>query len=229
MPNLREDHRRNLFETPPDPLPPEPTPRTQARWKDRPAKVYKYVDDAIISDRICMENAHRYEDEETAVREKLAVQTQNLFRRVTGKAEWKGMKVNTGKTKMLCISDALSFVPGSYIRPSEGSDKISSGGREDSMKLLGFRVSNCPGVAAHIEAVRKKFRQRFWVLIHLRTFGFTEKELVKVYTTILRPVAEYCAPVYHSQMTDEQEGPEEPPFLPLVPPEESRKIHESHY
>ena len=98
-----------------------------------------------------MENAQRYEDEETAFREKLAVQTQNLFRRVTGKAEWKGMKVNTGKTKMLCISDALSFVPGSYIRPSEGSDKISSGGREDSMKLLGFRVSNRPGVAAHIE------------------------------------------------------------------------------
>ena len=145
------------------------------------------------------------EDEEIAVREKLAVQTQNLFQRVTGKAEWKGMRVNTGKTKMLCISDAMSYVPGSFINTSNGK-RIAGGGREDSMKLLGFRVSNRPGVAAHVDALKKKFRQRFWVIIHLRTFSFTEQGLVKVYKTVVCPVADYCAPVYHSQLTDEQDG-----------------------
>ena len=60
-------------------------------------------------------------------------------------------------------------------------------------------------MAAHIDAIRRKFRQRFWVLIHLRAFGFSEQELVKVYKTVVRPIAEYCAVVFHSQMTDEQD------------------------
>ena len=50
------------------------------------------------------------------------------------------MVVNTDKTKMLCISDALSFVPGAYIRASDG-EKIMSGGRRDQMKLLGYYLS----------------------------------------------------------------------------------------
>ena len=97
------------------------------------------------------------------------------------------MKVNTGKTKMLCVSDALSFIPGSYIDTREG--RISSGGRNDIMKLLGFHVSNKSGVGAHVEALRKKFRQRFWVLIHLRTFDFFCEELVRVYKTVVHPTA----------------------------------------
>ena len=67
-----------------------------------------------------MENADRYEEDELAVCEKLAVQTQNVFRWVTGRAEWKVMKVNTSKTKMLCISDAMSHIPGTYIESSLG-------------------------------------------------------------------------------------------------------------
>ena len=114
------------------------------------------------------------------------------------------MVVNTSKTKMLCVSDAISFLPGSFIRTTDG-EKIASGGRRDQMKLLGFQVSSRPGVHAHVESLRRKIRQRFWILIHLRTFGFTQTELVKVYKTMVRPIAEYCAPVFHSQMTDEQD------------------------
>ena len=48
LPNLREVARRRLFDAAPLPIPVEPHPRTHAKWKDRPAKVYKYVDDAVI-------------------------------------------------------------------------------------------------------------------------------------------------------------------------------------
>ena len=34
---------------------------------------------------------------------------------------------------------------------------------------------------------------------------YTEKELVKAYTTLVRPIAEYCAPVFHSMLTDAQD------------------------
>ena len=95
LPNLREDHRRCLFSTPaPDPLLPEPNTRTQAKWKDRDIKLYKYLDDAICCDRVSMDSANRFEGGECSARELLATQTQNLFRQVTGKAEWKGMVVN---------------------------------------------------------------------------------------------------------------------------------------
>ena len=204
LPNMREDRQRCLFPASPLRLPPEPHPKTQAKWKDRPVKLYKYVDDALQCDRVNMENANRYEDEDCNVREKHAIQSQNLFRQVVGKAEWKGMKVNTAKTNMLCVSDALTFVPGSYISTSEDI-KIASGGREDKMKLLGFHISNRPGVSAHVFALKRRLRQRFWVLIHLRSFGFTESELVQVYKTVIRPVHDYCAVVFHSQLTDEQD------------------------
>ena len=155
----------------------------------------------MISDRVSFENAGRFEDDCLAAREKQAVQTQNLFRRVTGKAEWKGMKVNAAKTKMLCVSDALSFLPGSYIEIGGDVPRITSGGREDTMKLLGFTLSNRPGVGAHVDALRRRFRQRYWVIIHLRTFGFTPEELVRVYKTVVRPTAEYCAAAYHSPVS----------------------------
>ena len=43
------------------------------------------------------------------------------------------------------------------------------------------------------------------MIIHLRSLGFTQPELVRLYKTVVRPVAEYCAVVFHSQLTDEQD------------------------
>ena len=72
----------------------------------------------------------------------------------------------------------MSFVPGSFI--DIGGGRISLGGRLDTMKLLGFHLSNRPGVSTHVEALRRKFRQRFWIIIHLRIFGFNHEELVSL-------------------------------------------------
>ena len=43
------------------------------------------------------------------------------------------------------------------------------------------------------------------MILRLREFGFSESELVRVYTINIRPVVEYCAVIFHSQMTDEQD------------------------
>ena len=71
------------------------------------------------------------------------------------------------------------------------------------MKVLGFHFSREPTVARHVDALCRRFRQKYWVLIHLRKFGFNESELVKVYKSIVRPVADYCSVVYHSMMSDQ--------------------------
>ena len=88
------------------------------------------------------------------------------------------------------------------IKPSSYARRIDSG---TELKLLGFHFSNKPTVSLHIEKVTCKIRQRYWSLRHLRRVGFNDQELVRVYTSSIRSLAEYCCPAFHSMMTDEQD------------------------
>ena len=56
-----------------------------------------------------------------------------------------------------------------------------------------------------MEALRRRMREVTWVLRHLRHAGFSEDELARVYKTVVRPVLDYCAVVYHPMLTDEQD------------------------
>ena len=86
------------------------------------------------------------------------------------------MKVNTGKTGLLVVSDALSYNPVVEICDAGGA-RLRSG---KSMKILGFHMSDRPGVGAHVEAIRRRFRQRYWVLFHLKKYGFNKRSLQSV-------------------------------------------------
>ena len=56
------------------------------------------------------------------VKNKQAVCTQNTFRRTIRNAESGiGMKVNTNKTNLLCISDSLTFKAEAFIRAEDGT------------------------------------------------------------------------------------------------------------
>ena len=48
-------------------------------------------------------------------------------------------------------------------------------------------------------------RDTTWVLRPLRRAGFNKSELATVYRTVVRPVLDYCAVVYHPMLTDEQD------------------------
>ena len=63
------------------------------------------------------------------------------------------MKVNTDKTQLLVISDALTYDPAACIKDSQDNQISSSKG----IKVLGFHMSDRPNVAAHVEALRKQF------------------------------------------------------------------------
>ena len=75
----------------------------------------------------------------------------------------------------------------------------------ETMKVLGFTLSRRPGVHAHVQALAKRLRRKYWILYHLKKTGFTQDELAKVYRTCILPVADYCSVVYHSLLTDEQD------------------------
>ena len=111
------------------------------------------------------------------------------------------MKVNTSKTNMICISDSLNTKSGAFINDRDGH-RIESG---DHLKVLGWHFSPKPTVNAHLEVLKRRFRERYWTLRHLKHNGFSNEDLIKVYTTVLRPVAEYMLEVFHSMMTDSQD------------------------
>ena len=127
--------------------------------------------------------------------------SQNLFRKVVSKAESRGMVVNRGKTKILCISDSQTYKAGAHIMDSEGN-KLTSGGH---LKVLGFHLDSRPSVHAHFQALKLWMRDTVWILRHLKIAGFVEQELAVVYRTVIRLILDYCAVVYHPMMTDEQD------------------------
>ena len=172
-------------------VPEEPSPRTSAVWKPDKIDVFKYVDDGLQVEKINMETAVRFERGGKFIRSKHAVPSQNVFRHVIRRATDRGMKVNAAKTKLLCVSDALSYLPEVSIKSPDDSYIVTK--PEDSLKMLCFHFSTRPTVNKHIEVLKKRFRARYWILIHLRNAGFNVEELVRVYKVILRPVHDYLA------------------------------------
>ena len=111
------------------------------------------------------------------------------------------MKVNGSKTAMVCVSGAQSYHARSHVYQASG-EKVESG---PSIKVLGFHFSSSPTVHAHMAALSKRIRSKYWVLYHLGRAGFSEEELAKVYRICLLPIFDYCSTVYHPMLTDEQD------------------------
>ena len=91
------------------PVPGEQSVRN-LKWRPTKGMVYKYVDDNLQVDRVNMETASRATDANGAYRKKHAIACQNAFRRTICHAEGIGMKVNDGKTTMVCVSGAQSYL-----------------------------------------------------------------------------------------------------------------------
>ena len=178
-------------------IPLEPNPPTSAIWRHRPTSVHKYIDDSIQDSKLNYENVITLNGSRT----KQAIDAQNVFRRTIRNAETIGMKVNTQKTNLLCVSDSISFKAEAYFHSEEGL-RLTTG---DSLKLLGFRFGARPNCQAHVDAMKRSFRGRYWLLIHMRQHHYTTNELVKAYKTLVRPIAEYCSVVFHSMLTDKQD------------------------
>ena len=177
--------------------PPEPTSTCLGPWRSGLVDVDKYVDDNLQEEVISHENAVVVGN----VKTKHAIATQNVFRHIIRRAEGKGMRVNSNKTTMLCICDSQNYEVGAYIEDADGV-RVESGKK---MKVLGWHFSNKPTVEAYVEVLKRRFRQRYWIIRHLKHNAFSQEDLIKVYTSLVRPVADYMQEVYHSMLTDRQD------------------------
>ena len=130
-------------------------------------------------------------------RHKLVVRTQNLFKRIVHQARAIGMQINPGKTVSLLIAELKNYNPSAYFYDSEQNKVTSS----QDMKILGFRFSSDPDMRAQVEAIKRAFRTRKWVLHHLGHNCFSQAELLVVFRSTILPNHNYCSCLYNSSLT----------------------------
>ena len=111
------------------------------------------------------------------------------------------MVVNAKKTAMVCMSGATEYKADAYIMDSD-NNRIGCG---NGIKALGLRFSSGLDMEEQVRHIVKTMRSRYWTLRNLKGNGFNTEELLQVYKTMLRPVAEYACVVFHSSLTDEQD------------------------
>ena len=200
-PPRRKSKRLNFTEELAVDVPEEPNHWTEARWKAAVALFLRFIDDGFCLSKVNFENSLGFSINGQKYRIKHAVQAQNVFRHVVRRAEDLGMVVNAAKTAMICVSGATDFQADAFIL----DDDQRRIGCTNSIKELGIRFSNRLDMEDHVKYIAKAMRSRYWTLRNLKLNGFNNEELVHVYKTMLRPVAEYGCPVYHSSLTDDQD------------------------
>ena len=163
--------------------------------------IRKYVDDSISTEKLNFGEVVSTEVDGAIIKKRQAHGSQNAYRSITRNAWRIGMVVNERKTNLLCISDAINYRPSAFILDNAGIE-IESG---KTMRVLGFDFSDRPTASLHVEGVRRRMRMRYWVLRHLAKLGMNRTELVRVYLSMILPIADYCDYVYHSMLTDEQD------------------------
>lgn len=117
--------------------PHEPTTTCLGAWKPRPVNVDKYVDNNIQEEAVNFENAIQTTILGEELKIKHAIPTQNVFRHVIRRAKEQGMKVNTSKTGMICVSDSLNYKTSTFILDANEA-RIETGER---LKVLGWHFS----------------------------------------------------------------------------------------
>ena len=162
-------------------------------WKDRGIKCLKYVDDCLSIEKINFRK--RRIGLASCVK---ACKTQSHYETVSYNARNRGMKLNEAKTKMICVSAARSYKPKANINAGDNNNIETA---DLPLRVLGFYFGTEPNVKANMSVLQRKFKSRIWALRHLKQNGFKQGELVQVYKTMIRPVAEYCSSVFHALIT----------------------------
>ena len=182
------------------PVPDEPIGRDCLHlppWRVEPLQVLKIVDDNVVQEKI---NFDGVPTDGYSFRTRHAIRTQNLTHGIVHEAKTRGLRVNNAKTTALCISEVKSYIPKAFITDLDGN-QIQSG---NEMKILGFHFNSDVGMAAQVQAIRRKFFAKKWVLTHLGNNGFSKHDLLQVYRASILPIHDYYSCVYNSSLTKTQ-------------------------
>ena len=148
-----------------------------------------------------MKTGLTYDQDGNCFKNVRARQSEEMFKYISQAAGEQGLQVNSKKTALLAISGARSYTARTHIYDAQDNRIDSS----STLKTLGFTFNSSATVSDQIEILVNKMSMRTWTLRELANGGFTEKERLEVYKTMIRPIVEYSSVVYNSMLTKEQE------------------------
>jgi hypothetical protein len=109
------------------------------------------------------------------------------------------MKINAAKTKDMVVS---------FTREEPDIPNILVDGtpieRVTECKLLGVMLNNRLTWHTHVDTIYKKACSRLHFVAQLKKTKMPASEIIKVYTTLVRPLLEYACQVWHGGLTDQQ-------------------------
>ena len=73
--------------------------------------------------------------------------------------------------------------------------------RTESHKVLGLMIQNNLKWDLHINEIVTKASKRIHILRVLKRSGVSQSHLLRVYFALIRPLLEYCCPVWHPSLT----------------------------
>ena len=144
--------------------------------------------------------AHKYVDDTTLSE---LVQLKHLVTHIStymalANAVHNGMELNISKTKEMILGQlAVTNLPLLSIS-SHTIDRVTL------FKLLGVHTVWSLSWSIHIDHIVKKATTRLYFLKQLKRTGLSSSHLLHFYITVIRPVLEYCAPVWHYALTKAQ-------------------------
>jgi len=88
-----------------------------------------------------------------------------------------------------------------FLTPPTGTiDRVTS------FKLLGLHIDSSLSWANHTTIIVQKASSRLYFLKQLKRAGLATHHLLHFYIAVIRPVPEYCAPVWHYALTKADSG-----------------------
>lgn len=164
---------------------------------DQAMTVRKYVDDTTSFEAVPVSQGIKHFTTSTTLEEIRPDLTRRFLEGVIEKSGDIGMVVNCAKTQLLVLSTNNGCSTKAKVALTNGTT-IQSG---ESLKLLGFVFNEGADMSGQFENIKRKFRARFWSLVHLRKSGIVGFELYKMYCVFVRSVIETNCVVYHSMLT----------------------------
>ena len=171
-------------------------PGTDQREDGDGVTTFKYVDDTTLVKPVHADTAIRHVSSCAPTEALPAPEVTGALVGIVDRAKEIGMRVNCKKTQLLCV--ALDNGYETNVEIKVGDDAIAS---QPQMLLLGYMLGATPGAHGQVAMLQRKFRAKFWGLIHLSQAGITGQKLFKLYTALVRPVLETNCVVYHHMLT----------------------------
>jgi len=111
------------------------------------------------------------------------------------------MQLNASKTKEMILGPLAKFNP-TLLSATVGTiDRVTSF-KLDS--VVGVHIDSTLSWATGVNNIIKKATSRLYFLRQLKRAGLSTSQLLHYHTAVIRPVLEYCVPVWHYALTKTQ-------------------------